>query len=151
MARQRGAATRTSGIHPIHGDLADELREFLEEHPLQAPAAHVAVVALEQRREVVRLGGRVVAVRLVEAERPAESEVPPVVHAELVGCEVVVVVSDEAVAERGPGEEVDGDGVAADLLGMAVRVRWAQLLKNLGEFTQVFARGAFFLGSVFLR
>ena len=41
----------------------------------------------------------------------------PVVHAEVGGCEVVVVVPDEAVTERGPREEVDGDGVAAVFLG----------------------------------
>jgi hypothetical protein len=46
-----------------------------------------------------------------------------VVHAELAGCEVIVVVPHEAVAEHGPGEEVDRDGVAADFLGVAVRVR----------------------------
>ena len=40
-----------------------------------------------------------------------------VLHGKLAVGEVVVVVSHETVAKSGPGEEIDGDGMAAGFSG----------------------------------
>lgn len=75
------------------------------------------MVLLEQRAHSIGLGERVVLVGVGERERPAELEVLSVLDREVRGTEVVAVVSNEAVAQRGPGEEVDGDGMAGGFLG----------------------------------
>lgn len=76
------------------------------------------MIPLEQGADAILPGGRVVAVRVVEGERPAELEVLPVVHAELGRREVVVVVLHQPRAQRRPREEIDRDWVPSCLLGV---------------------------------
>lgn len=69
------------------------------------------MIFLEERGEAVGVVPVVVVIRVFEGEGPAELEVSPVCFAEGGGLEVLGVVLDESVAQAGPGEEVDGDGV----------------------------------------
>jgi hypothetical protein len=49
--------------------------------------------------------------RILKRERPVETQVLGVAFREVVGLEDLVVLVDEAVAERGPGEKIDRDWV----------------------------------------
>lgn len=97
----------------------EQLWEPLEEGLLHTPILQLAVVALEQRAELVRVRVGVVDVGGVEGEGPGEFEMALIGFGEVGGREVLRVLLDEAVAEGGPGEEVDGDRMLGGALGRA--------------------------------
>lgn len=71
-------------------DIALVLRKLVKEKLLHTPAAFVGVVTLEQRANLVALGGRRVVICVLKAEWPVELEVLAVVDGKIAGCEVVV-------------------------------------------------------------
>jgi hypothetical protein len=114
-------------------DRFEQLGVFLEEAFLEAPVFQIAVVFLEERGEAVGVGSLVVVVRVFEAEGPAEFEVFSVGFAKVCCLEVLSVVFDHFVAEAGPGEEVDCDGVLVCFLGRA----WALPICELDQVRSV--------------
>jgi len=102
---RRGGRSRGIGLELVRRDLALQLWEFLEEDLLHAPTAHITVILLEQRTEVVGFVYGVVSVCLIEGEWPAESEVQAVLDGEVTGAEVIGMVPDETISESRPGND----------------------------------------------
>jgi hypothetical protein len=65
-----------------------------------------------------------------KCKRPIETQILGVVFGQVAGLENGRVVLHKPVAERGPGEEVDGDGVLGAGLDEAAGV----LVSGLGEY-----------------
>jgi hypothetical protein len=78
----------------MNGDFSAKFGEFLKEALFKGPAAHITMVSLKQRTQLVTLRLGIVAVGICEGEGPGEFEVLAVVDGELGSGEVVVVVSD---------------------------------------------------------
>jgi hypothetical protein len=104
---------------PTHRNRINHLLERLKELRVHGPIPQIASTLLEARGENIGVLEGVEAEDLVVRVGPVEAEVFAEAAAEFGVRSVAFVFEDEVVAEAGPDEEVDDEGVGEAFLGGA--------------------------------
>lgn len=104
---------------PIPLNIPPHLRKLLVKAVRHGPVFQVPVIALKKRGRYVGAPAFIKEKRVLETERPLEAQVLRIAVRKICCLEELVMVRDEAVADRGPGEKVEGYRVLGAGLGEA--------------------------------